>query len=114
MKLGDNLRILAAGLRVAASDPSVQVLMGLVSALIVIATVFYRVVEQWAWIDALYFAVVTIATVGYGDLVPQTALGKLFTIIYILMGIGLFVAFAAALTQRVMGAAKPDRGDKVQ
>jgi voltage-gated potassium channel len=114
MKLGDNLRILAAGLRVAASDPSVQVLMGLVSALIVIATVFYRVVEQWAWIDALYFAVVTIATVGYGDLVPQTALGKLFTIIYILMGIGLFVAFAAALTQRVVGAAKPDRGDKAQ
>lgn len=107
-----NLRILAAGLRVAASDPSVQVLMGLVTALIVVATVFYRVVEQWAWIDALYFAVVTIATVGYGDLVPQTVLGKLFTIVYILTGIGLFVAFAAALTQRMVGAAKAEEDDK--
>ncbi|MDX5402293.1 MAG: potassium channel family protein [Rhodobacterales bacterium] len=107
MNLRKNLRFLAVGLRTAASDPSVKVLMGLVTALIVVATVFYRLVEQWAWIDALYFAVVTIATVGYGDLVPQTVLGKLFTIIYILMGIGLFVAFAAALTQRVVGAARP-------
>ena len=107
MNLRKNLRFLAVGLRTAASAPSVKVLMGLVTALIVVATVFYRLVEQWAWIDALYFAVVTIATVGYGDLVPQTVLGKLFTIIYILMGIGLFVAFAAALTQRVVGAARP-------
>lgn len=107
MNLRKNLRFLAVGLRTATSDPSVKVLMGLVTALIVVATVFYRLVEQWAWIDALYFAVVTIATVGYGDLVPQTVLGKLFTIVYILMGIGLFVAFAAALTQRVVGAAKP-------
>lgn len=114
MKLGHNLRFLATGLRVAVSDPSVKVLMGLVTALIVVAMVFYRVVEQWPWIDALYFAVVTIATVGYGDLVPQTALGKLFTIAYILTGIGLFVAFAAALTQRMVGAAKPERGDKEQ
>ena len=110
MKLGNNLRFLAAGLRVAVSDASVKVLMGLVTALIVVATVFYRVVEQWAWIDALYFAVVTIATVGYGDLVPQTALGKLFTIAYILMGIGLFVAFAAALAKRMVGAAKTGSG----
>jgi voltage-gated potassium channel Kch len=112
MKLGNNLRFLVAGLRVAVSDPNVRVLMGLVTALIVVATVFFRVVEQWAWIDALYFAVVTIATVGYGDIVPQTALGKLFTIAYILMGIGLFVAFAAALAQRMVGAAKPERGEK--
>lgn len=108
MQLRANLRILALGLRAAVSDQSVRVLMGLVTALIVVATVFYRLVEQWAWIDALYFAVVTIATVGYGDLVPRTVPGKLFTVVYILMGIGLFVAFAAALTQRVVGAAKPD------
>jgi len=114
MKLGHNLRFLAAGLRVAVSDPNVKVLMGLVTALIVVATVFYRVIEQWAWIDALYFSVVTIATVGYGDLVPQTVLGKLFTIVYILMGIGLFVTFAAALTQRVVDAAKAEGGDRTR
>lgn len=114
MKLGDNLRMLASGLRVAVADPSVKMLMGLVTALIVLATVFYRMVEQWAWIDALYFAVVTIATVGYGDLVPRTVLGKLFTIVYILTGIGLFVAFAAALTQRVVDAAKVEKDNKEQ
>ena len=45
-----------------------------------IGTVFYRFVEGFSWIDAYYFSVVTLATVGYGDLAPRTTAGKLFTI----------------------------------
>jgi voltage-gated potassium channel len=48
-------------------------------------------------VDSLYFSVITLATVGYGDLAPVTTAGKLFTIIYILVGIGLFVAVARHL-----------------
>jgi voltage-gated potassium channel Kch len=36
--------------------------------------------------------VVTLATVGYGDLSPQAVFGKAFTILYIFVGLGLFVA----------------------
>lgn len=36
---------------------------------------------------------ITLTTIGYGDLSPQTDLGKLFTILYILVGIGIILNF---------------------
>jgi voltage-gated potassium channel len=62
-------------------------------------TIFYSSVEGWSIVDALYFSVVTLATVGYGDLAPQTTAGKLFTIVYIFVGIGLFVAVATSVAR---------------
>ncbi|MCK3654567.1 hypothetical protein A4G19_01920 [Pasteurellaceae bacterium Macca] len=59
------------------------------------AATFYHHVEGWSWLDSFYFAVITISTVGYGDLSPHTVAGKLFTIFYILIGIGLFVSVTA-------------------
>jgi hypothetical protein len=38
-------------------------------------------------IDALYFSVTTVSTVGLGDLSPQTDIGKLFTVVYIFVGV---------------------------
>lgn len=65
-----------------------------------IGVIFYRHVENWSWIDALYFSVITLATVGYGDLVPTTDLGKLFTVFYVVIGIGIFAASANFLLKR--------------
>jgi voltage-gated potassium channel len=60
-------------------------------ALIVAAgTVFFRLVEGWSWLDAYFFTVVTLSTVGYGSLVPATALGKIGTTVFIFMGLGVF------------------------
>lgn len=63
----------------------------------VVAVIFYRIEEGWSWLDCFYFSVVTISTVGYGDLSPTTPLSKIFTMIYILMGISVFVSFASML-----------------
>ena len=76
-------------------------------SLILIATIFYWLVEGWSLLDAAYFAVVTIATVGYGDLAPHTTLGKIFTIGYIVSGIGIFVAAITALAQATLRADQP-------
>jgi hypothetical protein len=52
-------------------------------------------IEQFSALDALYFTVATISTVGYGDIHPVTPAGKLLAIIIILTGVGCFVGFIA-------------------
>ena len=66
-------------------------------ALIVVATGFYAIVEGWSLLDSLYFAVIAAATVGFGDFAPQTDLGKVFTILYVLMSVGLLVALLSRI-----------------
>ena len=66
-------------------------LLPILGVYIALGMVFYHVVEKWGWFDSLYFTVITLATVGYGDFTPQTVLGKAFTMFYIFIGIGLFV-----------------------
>lgn len=78
-------------------DPEFRALLALFALLLTGATTFYARVEGWSVLDALYFSVVTAATVGYGDFVPQTAWGKVFTIVYLAVGVGLFVALAGKL-----------------
>lgn len=92
------VRDVRAGLR----DPEFQALFFLVAATLLSGTVFYRQAEGWGWLDSLYFSVVTLTTVGYGDLAPSTPYSKLFTIVYVLVGIGLLVAFLNAVAQRTI------------
>ncbi len=93
-------------LRQALGKWQMRLLLALVFTQIGIATTFYHWVEKWSWLDAFYFSVITIATVGYGDLAPKTDPGKLFTVFYILLGIGLFVTATATLASQRLAAAQ--------
>jgi hypothetical protein len=53
------------------------------------------VVEGFSPLDAFYFIIVTIATVGYGDIHPLTPLGKMLVVGIILAGVGCFVGVVA-------------------
>lgn len=103
--------MLGSGVTLAASDPQVRGLLGLTSALVAISTFFYHWAEGWSYLDACYFSVITLATVGYGDFAPKTDLGKLFTIGFILIGVGLFVALASAVAGSIIEAR---RGGKME
>jgi hypothetical protein len=59
---------------------------------LLIGTVFYHWMEGWSYLDSLYFCVVSLGTVGYGDLTPTTPAAKLFTIIYLINGIVILLA----------------------
>ena len=53
----------------------------------------YSFIEGWDYLDSLYFTVVTVTTIGYGDLAPQTDIGKIFTIFFSFLGIGMAFYF---------------------
>ena len=55
-------------------------------------TLVYHWIEGWNYLDALYFCVISLATVGYGDLHPTTSISKAFTIIYVVNGIVILLA----------------------
>lgn len=61
--------------------------------MLLIGMLFYAQVEGFAWLDAFYFSFTTLTTIGYGDLYPVTAVGKIFTILYTLIGLGLMGMF---------------------
>ena len=86
-------------LRAMLRDPEGKILLAWVIAQILLGTLVYGWLEGWSPVDALYFSVVTLATVGFGDLHPTTDAAKLFTVLYILVGLGVFAAFIAELTK---------------
>lgn len=67
----------------------------LLTSLVILAfgSTVYHYLEGWSWLDSIYFSIITLTTIGYGDFSPQTNGGKLFTIFYILIGIGIILTF---------------------
>lgn len=81
-------------------SPSFMTVTTLAFVTLGIGVLFYHFTEGLSWIDAIYFCVVTLATVGYGDIVPRTTAGKLFTAVYILSGIGIIGSYARLIFER--------------
>jgi hypothetical protein len=63
------------------------------AATILFGTMVYHWLEGWSYLDALYFCVISLATIGYGDLTPTTPESKIFTIIYVINGVVILLAF---------------------
>lgn len=91
------------------SDPQFRSLTRLTLIAITSGTVVYWLVEGLRPVDALYFSVTTLTTVGYGDFSPQTDAGKLFTVVYVLVGVGILLAFLARVAGQVVNTHAHDR-----
>ena len=68
---------------------STQIITLVIVAVIGLGTIVYRVLEDWSWVDSLDLSVITLATVGYGDLAPSSAASKIFTVFYLASGLAL-------------------------
>ncbi|KAK3738688.1 hypothetical protein QZH41_020338, partial [Actinostola sp. cb2023] len=61
---------------------------------------------QGTW-DGFWWAVVTMTTVGYGDKAPKTIPGRLFCLIWIIVGINIVASFTALITATVTASTQP-------
>lgn len=82
-----------------------------VAFLIILGTIVYNALEGWSALDAAYFTVITLATIGYGDLVPTHATSKVFTMFFAFAGVGVFLFAMMTIaehyfTERVSGFEK--------
>ena len=73
--------------------------LGLSVILLMVGTLGYMVIEDWKFFDALYMTVITIATVGYGEVHTISVSGRIFTVILILLGVSYFLYVAGSTIQ---------------
>ena len=70
--------------KLSAAISSIVIVLGL-------GTWLFHWLEDWTWLESLYFVVSTATTVGYGDVTPETDMGRIAAIVFMLIGTGILV-----------------------
>ncbi|MEW6327889.1 MAG: potassium channel protein [Thermodesulfobacteriota bacterium] len=78
-----------------------NILIGITILIFVIAfgTSGYMFFEKWDFLDALYMTIITLTTVGYGEVRPLSSSGRVFTICLLIMGVGFVFYMFGTITQ---------------
>lgn len=77
-------------IRQVVADPLGRFVLSLLTlvGLTLFGTIMYMMIEGWNMGEALYMTIITIATVGFGEVQPLSPQGRQFTIVLILLGVG--------------------------
>lgn len=78
-----------------------NILIGITILIFVIAfgTSGYMLIEKWDFSDAVYMTIITLTTVGYGEVRPLSSSGRVFTICLLIMGVGFVFYMFGTITQ---------------
>ncbi|MBU1129541.1 MAG: potassium channel family protein [Nanoarchaeota archaeon] len=75
--------------------------IGILFSLLFVGSFAYSYIEGWTYLDSLYFTVVTLTTIGYGDIIPKTVTGKVFTMFFSFFGIAMVFYFFSIIGKYV-------------
>jgi voltage-gated potassium channel len=73
-----------------------------VLAAVALGTLGFHLLEGWPLADSLYTTIQTLTTVGYGDVTPQTAAGRIFASIYMILGVGAVLYVLTSTVQTIV------------
>jgi voltage-gated potassium channel len=81
----------------------------LLFAIIIFWSIILTFVEQINYFDALYFSIITLAGIGYGDIVPHTIVGKIIVMFYALVWLPLFITMWYLISSLLLNPIKKTR-----
>jgi voltage-gated potassium channel len=70
--------------------------------ILVCGTIGFMLIEHMRPLDSLYMTVITLSTVGFGEVVPLTPGGRIFVILLIVIGVAIGTAGAAAVGEHIL------------
>jgi voltage-gated potassium channel len=78
--------------------------LGVIAVLssILLGTVAFHLLEGWSILDSLYVTAQTVTTVGFGDLSPQTRLGRAFATVFMMVGVGIVLYALTSTVQAIV------------
>ena len=79
---------------------------------VVTGALLYHWLESWNLLDSIYFVIITLTTIGYGDFAPKTPVGKAFTMVYVFIGLGVLAMFISAVAEQSLAEQRKQRASK--
>ena len=74
-------------------------LLGVLTVMAIIGAIGFMITEGLSFFNALYFSIITISTVGYGDIYPVTPQGKILAAILVVVGVAIFLGVVSNAAQ---------------
>ena len=71
-------------------------------AIIFLGTVSFSIVENWTWLESLYMTLITVTTVGFGEVHPLSENGRIITLLILVGGLITFSVGISTLTRFVV------------
>jgi voltage-gated potassium channel len=81
------------------TDRKLFLVIALLLALWMSGVAGYMLIEHWSLLDSLFMTAISLTTVGYGEVHPLSPTGRLFTVVLIALGVGLFFYLLGVLAE---------------
>lgn len=79
-------------------------LAGVVAATALMGTLGYVFIADYPWLDAIYMAIMTMTTVGYGEIRPLGQAGRIFNTFYLVVSVSAMLMVIGVMTQAILEA----------